>query len=127
MKVLVVGLGYIGKRHVMNLLSIPNIEVIICTQRKDIDKNLKANCKIFESLDDCINEKPEVGVISNVTSLHVQTALKRASAGLHLFIEKPLSNNLLDIQELYNTVQNKKLITFIGCNLRFHNCIKKIK
>lgn len=111
----------------MNLLSIPNIEVIICTQRKDIDKNLKANCKIFESLDDCINEKPEVGVISNVTSLHVQTALKLASAGLHLFIEKPLSNNLLDIQELYNTVQNKKLITFIGCNLRFHNCIKKIK
>jgi predicted dehydrogenase len=127
LKILVVGLGSIGKRHVTNLLSIPNIEVIICTHRKDIDEELKSNCKIFASLDDCINEKPEVGIISNVTSLHVDTALKLASAGLHLFIEKPLSNNLQNIQELSNIVQNKKLVTFIGCNLRFHNCIKKIK
>jgi predicted dehydrogenase len=127
MKIIVVGYGSIGKRHVNNLLLIPNIEIIICTHRNNVDDNLKNKCKIFESLNDCINEKPVAAIISNVTSLHIQTALKLASAGIHLFIEKPLSNNLENIKQLSNIVYDKKLITFMGYNLRFHNCIKKIK
>ena len=95
--------------------------------RNNVDNSIKNKCKIFESLNDCINEKPVAAVISNVTSLHIQTALKLASAGIHLFIEKPLSNNLENIKELSNIVHDKKLITFMGYNLRFHNCIKKIK
>jgi predicted dehydrogenase len=127
LKILVVGFGSIGKRHVNNLLSIPNIEIIICTNRNNVDDKLKNTCKFFESLNDCINEKPVAAIISNVTSLHIQTALKLASAGLHLFIEKPLSNNLENIEKLSNIVCDKKLITFMGFNLRFHSCIKKIK
>ena len=127
MKIIVVGYGSIGKRHVNNLLLIPNIEIIICTHRNNVDNSIKNKCKIFESINDCINEKPVAAVISNVTSLHIQTALKLASAGIHLFIEKPLSNNLENIKELSNIVHDKKLITFMGYNLRFHNCIKKIK
>jgi predicted dehydrogenase len=127
LKILVVGYGSIGKRHVTNLLPIPNIEIIICTSRKNIDVELKNKCKIFESLDDCIDEEPIAAIISNVTSLHIKTALKLASAGLHLFLEKPLSNNLENIEKLSNIVDEKKLVTFMGFNLRFHSCIKKIK
>ena len=130
MKILVVGYGSIGKRHVNNLLSIlkiPDIEIIICTHRKDIDNELKNRCKIIETIDDCINQKPIAAIITNVTSLHIQTALKLASEGLHLFIEKPLSNNLENIKKLSDIVYEKKLITLMGFNLRFHECIKKIK
>ena len=127
MKIVVVGYGSIGKRHVNNLILIPNIEIIICTHRNNVDDDLKNKCKIFESLNDCINQKPVAAIISNVTSLHIQTALKLASAGIHLFIEKPLSNNLENIEKLSDIVYDKKLITFMGYNLRFHNCIKKIK
>ena len=127
MKIVVVGYGSIGKRHVNNLILIPNIEIIICTHRNNVDDDLKNKCKIFESLNDCINQKPVAAIISNVTSLHIQTALKLASAGIHLFIEKPLSNNLENIKELSNIAHEKKLITFMGYNLRFHNCIKKMK
>jgi len=122
-----VGYGSIGKRHVNNLLLIPDIEIIICTHRHDMDNELKNKCKIIESLDECINEKPIAAIISNVTSLHIQTALKLASAGLHLFIEKPLSNNLENMEKLSNIVCERKLVTFMGFNLRFHECIKKIK
>ena len=127
MKVLVVGLGSIGIRHVKNLLSFPNTEIIILTNRQDIDPEIKTKCKIFESLDDCLSHKPEIGIISNVTSLHVETAIKLASQNLHLLIEKPLSNNLQKINELTEIIQNNNLVTLMGCNLRFHACIKKIK
>ena len=125
-KILVVGYGSIGKRHVENLLSISNLEVIVCTKRNDVGK-LKKHAKVYSTIKQCLEEKPDIGIISNETSLHVPTAIKLAEAGLDLFLEKPLSNSLKDVEKLHAIVKKKKLITQMGCNMRFHPCIKKIK
>ena len=125
-KILVVGYGSIGKRHVENLLSISNLEVIVCTERNDVSK-LKKHAKVYSTIKQCLEEKPDIGIIANETSLHVPTAIKLAEAGLDLFLEKPLSNSLKDVEKLYAIVKKKKLITQMGCNMRFHPCIKKIK
>ena len=63
-KILVVGYGSIGKRHVENLLSISNLEVIVCTKRNDIGK-LKKHAKVYHSIKQCLEEKPDVGIIAN--------------------------------------------------------------
>ena len=125
-KILVVGYGSIGKRHVENLLSISNLEIIVCTKRNDV-KKLKKHAKVYRTLKQCLKEKPDMGIIANETSLHVTTAIKLANEGLDLFLEKPLSNSLKDVEKLRAIVKKKKLITQMGCNLRFHPCIKKIK
>ena len=62
MKILVVGYGSIGKRHVNNLLEMGNVEIIIHTHRTDIDNKIKNKCRIFKSLDDCIDEKPVAAI-----------------------------------------------------------------
>ncbi len=125
MKALVVGYGSIGKRHVQNLLSIPNMKIIVCTKRKDVD--LPQNCLVLESLSECIIHKPDFAIISNVSNIHVSTAIKLAKSEIDLFIEKPLSDTMNGIDELLSIVKKKNLITLMGCNLRFHKCIKKIK
>ena len=125
-KILVVGYGSIGKRHVENLLSISNLEVIVCTKRNDVGK-LKKHAKVYSTIKQCLEEKPDIGIIANETSLHVPTAIKLAKAGLDIFLEKPLSNSLKDVEKLHAIVKKKKLITQMGCNMRFHPCIKKIK
>ena len=125
-KILVVGYGSIGKRHIENLLSISNLEIIVCTKRNDV-KKLKKHAKVYRTLKQCLKEKPDMGIISNETSLHVTTAIKLANEGLDLFLEKPLSNSLKDVEKLRTIIKKKKLITQMGCNLRFHPCIKKIK
>ena len=124
MKILIVGYGSIGKRHVKNLLKLSNIEILICSKQ-----NIKQNSKfkILHSLDQCIKEKPNAAIIANVSSQHISIALKLANAGIHLFVEKPLSNSLLGIKKLETLVKKKKLITQMGCNLRFHECLQKIK
>lgn len=121
------GYGSIGKRHIENLSSFSNMEILVCSKRK-YDYFLKQkHCNLFESLDDCIKEKPEFAIITNETHLHIKTAIKLAKAGIHLFIEKPLSNSLKGIKELLNITNKNKLVTLIGCNLRFHPSIKLIK
>ncbi len=126
MKVAVIGYGSIGKRHVENLLSISNLKIIICTKQK-IKNPCKKKIVIVNSIRDCLEEKPDIGIICNNSNLHLTTAIKLAKSGVDIFIEKPLSNSLKDTKELLKIVKKKKIISQMGCQLRFHKCIKKIK
>ena len=126
-KVLIVGYGSVGNRHLENFLRFKDIQLTVYTKRNDIQLLKKKGIKVSDSLNECLKENPNIAVIANETSLHVPTAIKLAKAGLDLFLEKPLSNSLKDVEKLHAIVKKKKLITQMGCNLRFHPCIKKIK
>jgi len=126
-KVLIVGYGSIGKRHLENFLQFKDIQLVVYTKRNNLQLLKKKGIKVSDSLNECLKENPDVGVIANETSLHIPTAIKLAKEGLDLFLEKPLSNSLKDVEKLRVLVKKKKLITQMGCNLRFHPCIKKIK
>jgi len=123
LKALVVGYGSIGKRHIENLSKLKNMEIIVCTKRKN-DKFLKQKkCKIYASINDCLKEKPTFGIITNETHFHIKSAIILAKSGIHMLIEKPLSDTLQNTEKLLKIVKKKKLVILIGCNLRFHPSI----
>ena len=126
MKAIVVGYGSIGKRHVKNLLAISDYDINVCTEQKNPQSYHQKRCIFFNTLQDCLDE-PAIGLVTNVSKSHVTTALKLANIGCHLFIEKPLSNSLQNVDKLYRIIKKKKLVTLMGCNLRFHSSIQKIK
>ena len=126
-RILIVGFGSIGRRHLENFLQLKNVKLIVYTKRTDLDSFKEQGVKISNSLTECLKENPDIGVITNETSLHIPITIKLAQNGLDLFIEKPLSNSLKDVEKLRAIVKKKKLITQMGCHLRFHPCIKKIK
>ena len=127
---MIVGLGSIGKRHLRNILAIENtkkLEIIIYSKQTKSYLSNHKNIKIFDTLDKCLLEKPDVGFITNETVHHIPIAIKLAKVGLDLFIEKPLSNKISNVKTFSKIVKTKKLITLVGCNLRFHRCINEIK
>ena len=69
----------------------------------------------------------DAAFICSPNNLHIKHALVCAKAGLHLFIEKPLSYNLNGIKKLENICKKKNLVTMVGCNMRFHPCLEFIK
>jgi len=123
LKVAIVGYGSIGKRHFENISKKFNDDIIICTKRTDIPKNIK-HCR---TINKCLKENPDFVIITNETDKHLKTAIKFAQMGCHIFIEKPLSHSLTGIKKLESIIVEKKLVTQIGCNLRFHPCLIKIK
>jgi predicted dehydrogenase len=125
-KVLMVGLGSIGQRHARNLCSAyEDIELIALRSGKD-KRETGLNMREFYNLDEALKEKPLAAVLSNPTSLHIPIALKLAKAGVNLFIEKPLSNNLLGIGSLKKVIKEKNLTVMVGYCLRFHPILKKV-
>ena len=95
MKALVVGYGSIGKRHVKNLLTLSNIEIIIFTNRKD--KNLK-KCKVFNSLEKCLKEEPDFAINADLETLETRE---------ESFIRR----------ENRNTTSVAKALTYIDCEV----------
>jgi len=104
-----------------------HIQILVCTKNKEANILKKNNIKVFSSLQESLKEIPDVGIICNETSFHVKTAIQLAKHDCHLFIEKPISNSLINIKTLANLIKKKNLITMIGCDMRFHKCINKMK
>lgn len=129
MKFLIVGLGSVGVRHLKNLLGLGYKDVILCrTGRSEmVGVDSFSYLPTFYDLDEALAPKPDVVMVTNPTALHVPVAIKAAKAGCHLFIEKPVSHSLEDLDELSKIVQERQLITFIACQFRFHPHIVQIK
>ena len=138
MKILMIGLGGIGQRHVRNLVTLlgDDLELIAFRTRKlptvltdrlqvEAGMNLEAKYRIrtFSDLDSALDQKPEVAFICNPSSLHIPIALRAAEAGCHLFIEKPLSQNIENIQQLVTVLKRKSLVGYVGYQMRFHPCL----
>ena len=121
MKVLVVGCGSIGKRHIENINSL-GYEVYAVDVNKALLENIKPTVKeVFTSLEEALDKvKPQVAFICTYSNDHVKPAVLCAQAGCHLFIEKPLSIDLNGVDELEKIIKDKSLISMVGCNMRFH-------
>ena len=127
LRVLVIGYGSIGKRHTNNLMKLSKIELSICSKNKEAIQLERKGIKIYTSINKALKEKFDIGFICNETNLHIETAIKLAKNNQHIFLEKPLSNSLKNISILFKLINKKKLITMIGCNMRFHEGIKLMK
>lgn len=122
-KALIVGYGSIGKRHETNLRALGVRDIFLLRHAKQ-GKLSKNN---FTDLKQVLARKPDIAIIANPTSLHVQAALRLAKAGVDLFIEKPISNSENGVAELVRIAKVKKLVTMIGYNFRFHPQLIQIK
>ncbi|MDD4611360.1 MAG: Gfo/Idh/MocA family oxidoreductase [Patescibacteria group bacterium] len=116
--IIIIRFGSIGQRHYKNLstLGFKNVCIYDPYNKRATDKKIKKVNNInLKNLKDF-----EVVFICNPNNLHVKAAILAAKAGCHLFIEKPLSNQMKSINILQRICQQKKIITMVACNMRFH-------
>lgn len=124
MDVLIIGLGSIAAKHIAALKHI-EIDVNIIALRSDGANEIIGVQNIFNISE--LKVKPAFVIISNPTFLHSQTILNTAALGIPLFIEKPPMSSLLSLNKVLTVINDRKILTYVACNLRFHPCIKFLK
>lgn len=124
MRALIVGLGSIGRRHLANLRLVePAAHITIWHQHSKPQDAAGAQFpadSVVYSLEDALDTGSDVALITNPASLHIETGLALAEQGVHLFIEKPLSNSLDGVDELLDSCRRRSLVLMVGYNFRFY-------
>ena len=131
MKIFIVGLGSAGRRHLKNLLAIgiPEEDIILIRSGKSTlpdgelskfhtEYNLEKALKMY---------RPNIVIISNPTSLHMDSAISSGRCGAHIFIEKPISNSFDKLDELLRIIEREKKLVYVGFQYRFHPGLKFVK
>jgi len=141
-KILFVGLGGAGQRHlrIFRDLLPPETELSAFRAVKktpllksdfsiDMDSTVEKqfHLKLFNSLEEAFDNAPDLVVISTPTSLHYEIARRAAEKGIDIFIEKPFSHNLNGFDKFKDIVLKNNLICFISFQRRFHPYLSKIK
>jgi len=141
MKILIAGMGGIGQRHLRNIHALLGVEadvravdvrhdIPVLTDQLAVEAGVtlegKYNLHIYPDLKLALDWKPEAVFVCNPTSLHIPTAMQAAQAGCHLFVEKPLSQNMEQVEELINLTGSRKLTAVVGYQMRFHPCLQRL-
>jgi predicted dehydrogenase len=142
MKVLICGLGSIGQRHVRILRKILGHEAEIGVVRfrkraivinddmtavEGVDPVVHYGLIDYASYDEAFKAGQQVVFVTNPISMHVDTALRAARNGCHLFIEKPLSHDLSGVDALCEEVEQRNLTASVGYQLRFHPMLELVR
>jgi predicted dehydrogenase len=127
MKVMVAGLGSIGRRHLRHLAALGVDDVLLYrTHRSTLPDDVLAGYPVETDLRTALAHKPDAVVISNPTSLHLEVAIPAAEQGCHILLEKPVSHSLERLDELKQAAEKSGSRILVGFQFRYHPGLRKI-
>jgi predicted dehydrogenase len=141
MRALLFGMGGIGQRHLRNLKELhPEIEVgayrvknrvfQICADLSadyETDVCKKYGVRSFHTIEDALGFAPDLAIVANPTSCHVEIATHLVEAGIPVLLEKPISNRWVDAERLAELANKKHVPVAVGYMMRYHFCAIRLK
>ena len=126
-RVLIVGLGSIGQRHLRlarKLLPAADIRVL---RRQATSEVPEYSNGCFSHIEEAFAFTPQIAAIANPAPFHIDTAQSLANSGVHLLIEKPLSDSLKGVERLLETCHKQGTVLVIGYNLRYLPSLQRFR
>ena len=122
MKVLMVGLGSIARRHIAALRAIcPSVELVAWRSSRSASP-VEGVADVYELPQDACFD---FAIVSNPTSCHADTVRQLLRLNIPLFIEKPLFSALGE-EKLLEEIRAKGILTYVACNMRFTDVLQYI-
>lgn len=131
MKVLFTGAGSIGSRHIKNLTDVCNskripleIDVIRYSERILPDEIKSLVCREIRN-DSDLRDEYDVLFVTDETKSHYDNILKYKQRCHHMFIEKPILDDVnYDLDQIR---PDNNSIYYVACPIRFSNYYQEIK
>jgi predicted dehydrogenase len=122
LKVLVVGLGQMGRSHAMAYHTHPGFEIVGLVNRSTpaLPEELTGYPVRQDYAAALAEFAPHVVSIATHTNTHADYAVAAMEAGAHVFVEKPLAANVADAERVVAAAKANKRKLVIGYILRHH-------
>lgn len=129
-RILVVGGGSIGERHVRCFLNTGLTEVALCETRSDVRERLvdAYDLKdVFSSFEEALATRFDGAVICTPAHLHVLMATQLAERGIGVLVEKPLSTTPHGIDHLSQLTETGNVPISVAYVMRQHPALQSMK
>lgn len=124
MKFLVIGLGSIGTRHAKNLLALGHEVYGLEVDGRDITQILPG---LKGPSEDEIKQA-DAFIIATPTFLHAPQIEWALELGKHVFVEKPIANEVtVSLEDSIEYAEDTGILVVVGNNLRFHPSVQRAK
>lgn len=126
MKILIAGLGSIGRRHLRNLRMLGEEDILLYrTGRASLPDDELSGLPVENDLRRALDLEPAAVIVANPTALHLDVALPAAEAGCHILLEKPVSHSLDRVADLAATARRSGSRILTAFQFRFHPTLQK--
>jgi len=129
-RLLIVGVGSIGHRHLRCFQATGRAEPSICEPNDDLRRRLAEEYRVdrtYASLEAALADPHDAAVIATPANLHVPMAIRIVECGLHLLIEKPLSTSLEGIESLRQAVARRGVVAAVAYVYRAHPILRAMR
>ena len=130
MRYLVVGQGSIGRRHLSNLRRLePDAHITVCYLNRSPSlaggTAPEADLEIF-GLPEIFNRSFDAAVIAAAAPEHISIGRALSARGIHLLLEKPLSDGLEGTRSLIHECDAGRVVLLVGYTLRFNPVLRAL-
>lgn len=126
----IVGLGRMGKLHLMNTLRIKGVAVVAVSDKNERNRRFaeEYRLKTYDDYTTMIDaEKLDAVIISLPNFLKKESVFYAAERNLDIFLDKPISRNFAEAQEIVRKVEKENVRLMVGVNYRYFDCVQKLK
>ena len=129
MKILIAGLGSIGRRHLRNLVALGEKDIFLYrTHKATLPDDELADYPVETDLATALRKhQPQAVIVSNPTALHLEVAIPAAQAGCAILLEKPVSNDLSRVDALRAAAAKSGSKILVGFQFRYHPTLNKAR
>lgn len=127
MKILIVGLGSMGKRRLRNLQHLKAGEIFGYDPRPDRcqESEERHGIRTFSDFERAMSLSPDIMIVSTPPDLHTHYALVAARNNIHFFTEASVVDDGID--ELIALCDGKSIVAAPSCTMRFNPSVRVIK
>lgn len=130
MRILVIGIGFIGRKHIDILKKIEGLELAICNNNAETLSQVSQELNINEKYSDykvALKKNFEGVIICTPNSSHLPISIEAFNAGCNVFVEKPISHNLEEAIKILDASKRANKVLMVGYVLRLLPSIGDIK
>ncbi len=121
----VIGVGYLGNFHVQKYLALPNIDLVALVEtdtNRRLDVGQKYNIPVYADYREIVDAVDLVSIVVP-PDRHFELARDFLTAGVHVLVEKPVTETVVQAEELIAIAAKKKCLFQVGHLERFNPAV----
>jgi len=127
-RVVVVGVGSIGRRHARLLAERDDVAVELCEPNGDaLAQAGLGGLPTYGCFAAALDSRPYAMVIATPVEFHCAQTLAAIGAGVHVLCEKPMSATLAEAEAMRDAAASSDAVVSFGFHLHFHPGLGRVK